>query len=810
MKATFKDNLREIKNSPGRFLSIFAIVAIGCAFYAGIRASAPDMLYTADKYYKDQNLMDIRITSQTINGICEEDVDKIRKTEGIEGIYPTHIKDVITISNNSKMVLRAHGIPINNLNPENNNYINRITITEGRLPEQSGECLVENKNFLQSGLKIGEKIILESGLEEPLSQSMKTCEYTIVGTAKIPLYVSFERGVASIGDGTINSFILLPEDDFIHNTYTDVFMTVKGTKDIDSYGDEYFNVINEVKDKVTSPEWIVTDRNSHFGFRELKNASENMETIAAVFPVFFFFVAVLVCMTTMTRMVDEQRGAIGTYKALGYSVNKIILKYLLYAGPAAVLGGVAGCTAGVLIFPTIIFNAWKLVYTLPSIAFVFQPVLVITTILVAVIIIITATFFACKKELTRSPAILMRPKAPKAGKKIFVEKINFIWKKLSFIQKVTVRNIFRYKKRFIMTVIGISGCTALLVGGFGIYDSVSEIVNLHFHEIHLYDGVVYSTDMSPGAREDYEGIFEKYKGIKQSAGSCQYFVTLDNGDEDINTTVLIPENVDEFRNFMVLRNLTSKKEIDLNTKGILIDEKLSKELNVKIGDTISVPDKIGKEEYIFQIDGIIENYMGHYIIMSPDTYRIAYGHTAPQTTLLVKFDGMGQEEESLLGEELMSDKRILSVAFTTGMEENINDTIKSLNIITAVLIVSAGALAFVVLYNLTNISVSERLREIATIKVLGFFDKEVSAYVYRENIILTILGSIMGLGLGVLLHRVVMSVVDMKNIMFGKNINIISFILSFILTIIFSVIVNLVMYWKLKKIHMVESLKSIE
>ena len=559
-----------------------------------------------------------------------------------------------------------------------------------------------------------------------------------------------------------------------------------------------------------APDWYVLDRNSHYSYMDYGASANKIGDIANVFPVFFFLVAALVCLTTMTRMVDEQRGNIGTLKALGYSKLSISSKYIVYAAVASTLGALVGLAIGVVLFPTVIFYAWGIMYTVPKVKLLLDLPLSIISILVAVSVTTLAAVLACYKELIETPSLLMRPKAPKEGKRIFLERISFIWKRMNFTEKVTARNIFRYKKRFFMTVIGISGCTALLLAGFGIKDSISTIASKQFGEIIKYDSQV-SIDKDSTLTEK-EDLFDKYKNDSRvediSEISTFNSKAIDDG-EDKSVKLIVPKNISEFKDFISLRERSSQKEIQLDNSGVVITEKLSKSLGVKKGDKITIENEDGDRKEV-EVSAISEMYVDHYVFMSPEYYKSTFGVTNEINALALKLNDTSTKVEEVLGTELMDNDIVKSVSFYSGLVNNFDNMISSLNIVVIVLIVSAGALAFVVLYNLTNVNVSERLREIATIKVLGFYDNEVSAYVYRENLVLTAIGSIVGLALGTILHRFIMITVEFDAMMFGRNINILSYLIAVVITMGFAILVNLVMYKKLKKIPMVESLKSVE
>lgn len=547
--------------------------------------------------------------------------------------------------------------------------------------------------------------------------------------------------------------------------------------------------------------WIVLDRNSHYSYRDYGACADRMDGIAKVFPVFFFLVAALVCMTTMTRMVDEQRNEMGTLKALGYSKLQIASKYIIYALIASILGSILGCSLGMYLFPTVIFNAWNTLYNIDQIKFLFQPGLILLASGSVTGITLLATLYSIYSELIEMPSQLMRPKAAKAGKKILLERITFIWKRLSFLQKVTARNIFRYKKRFFMTIIGIAGCSALLVAGFGINDSISDIVNQQYNVIYHYDATVSAKT------SEITSQIKSLKGVKDVYEEDHLAVTTKIENKDISTTVHIISNDKKFKDFCTLFN--GNKEFDLDDSSVLISQKMATKLNKKAGDTIKIKDANNKVIKA-KIKGVFTNYVGHHIYASESLYKSWNTNAKTTHIYLIKSKKTTKKFERNLGNKIMNIDGVQSVTFYSSLQKNFKDMIKSISYIVVVLVISAACLAFIVLYNLSNVNISERKREIATIKVLGFTRKEVDAYINRETILLTILGSLIGLGIGIGLHHLIMNLAEMDDIMFGRTINSISYVISFVMTIGFNAIINLCMHKKLNNIQMVESLKAVE
>ena len=1103
-----KDFIRDILKSKGRFLSIVAIVALGVAFFTGVKSSPIVMKTSSDKYYDKYNLMDIRLISTL--GLTDKDVDDIKNIKGVEGVYPTYSLDAISIYNSTEKVLKVHGLDLNKLN-DKKNYINQLKLIKGRLPQKSGECVLEIPKIKALNYPIGSEISLSSGKDDKLSKSLSKSKYKVVGYVETPYYLSQEKGNSSIGGGVIEGAIMIPKSDFKMDTYTEMFLTVKSAKELDTYGDEYSNLVktvtdkienmknklttrrynevvkkaedkiqkqedklskakkdfdkgkkeyeenklkseNEIKEaenkildaseqiedgkaqlknekkrafeqieegkiklanaetdlkngqkkyqtalkkfnsnkktaeseikkaesdlkelsnqiddlkngnkliekqlqneqlseverselenklnenlyilsvmqqkykdgtdklesskselllgekklketkatleasekkianektklksseklaeekfkkaeeelyqrenqieeaklelkenkaklktelnkakkelqeaeekiadgeekikdakkqikKIEKPTLYILDRDSHQSFVEYEGCANSIDALAKIFPVFFFAVAALVCLTTMTRMVDEQRINIGTLKGLGYKTSQISKKYILYALIACLTGSILGLAIGFSVFPTVIFFAYGMMYSIENIVYVFSIPIAIGITSLALIIITLSAYMACRKELKETPAILMRPKAPKSGKRILLERVPFIWNRFSFISKVTVRNIFRYKKRFLMTVLGIAGCTALILTGFGIKDSIEMILTGQYGTLFKYDmSLVIQSDMTD------KQIYELRKNLSDIDEINKYeFFSYENGDIKVNNTtkeitIVVPENLKKMDKFIHLQDRKTQNPIKLNNKGIVLTEKIARDLGVKAGDEIELINSDDKKAKI-KVSNITENYISHYVYISPENYTKLFEKDLDFNRVIGILNNPSVKIEDKLSKKLFDIETIDGITFNTASKETFHNTIKNLNYVVLIMIISAGALAFVVLYNLTNVNISERIREIATIKVLGFYDKEVSAYIYRENIILTIIGTVVGLGLGTILHKFIMVTVEIQSMMFGRVIDMSSYFIAAVLTIVLSLFVNLAMFYKLRNVKMVESLKSVD
>ncbi|MBC8536093.1 FtsX-like permease family protein [Feifania hominis] len=560
--------------------------------------------------------------------------------------------------------------------------------------------------------------------------------------------------------------------------------------------------------ELKTPVWYYYDRSDNAGAKGYYDNADRINAIAQIFPLFFLVVAALVCLTTMTRMVEEQRTQIGTVKALGYGKFAIASKYVLYAVVASLLGSAVGLAVGFWLFPTVIFNAYGIMYQLPDVLTPFHGGLALISTAAAVACTVVSALAACYRELATEPAQLMRPKAPKAGKRIFLERIGFLWNHLGFIQKVTARNLFRYKKRMLMTVVGIAGCAALMLTGFGVKDSINDIIAVQFDEIFHYDLMVILNDEQDGANEVRASV-ERDDRVGSSMLMLQdtYDAVADTGTMEVN--LFVPQSGELLGQFVTMRERRSETPVAFDDTGAVITEKLATQLDLSPGDRISLRDSTGKSVEV-PISGVMENYTYHYVFLSPALYESCFGEPPAFNGLTITMaDGHAGEQEAL-SKDLLLDDAVLTATSTADIRDQFGDVIRSLDMVVIVLIVAAGALAFVVLYNLTNINVTERIREIATIKVLGFYDREVSAYVYRENMALTLIGTVAGLFGGVLLHHFVIVTAEIDIVMFGRQIQPMSYLYAAVMTFVFAIVVNLVMHQRLKKVSMVESLKSVE
>ena len=602
----------------------------------------------------------------------------------------------------------------------------------------------------------------------------------------------------------------------------------KGEKDLADGKKEYEDAQKDAEDEIAEnqqklddakkeledlekPEWMVTDREDLPEYTDYGDNADRLRNIGQVFPVIFFLVAALISLTTMTRMVEEQRTQIGTLKALGYKKSAIAAKYICYAFFATLLGSVLGMLIGEKIIPYIIITAYGIMYhnVANTISIDYQPGFALIASAASVVCTVGATLFASGKELQETPASLMRPPAPKEGKRVLLERLTFIWKHLSFSWKSTIRNLFRYKKRLIMTVFGIAGSMGLMLVGFGIQDSISDIAAIQYRELQHYDGMVIED--SDATEEEHEELFEYMKGNEQIAHCNRVQMTkisAPKGSSNISIYLFVPESLSEFAKDVTLKNRITGETYELTDEGAAISEKTASLLGLKVGDMI--PLKKGDKEYKVRVAVITENYMSHYLYMTPRVYEQTFGEKPEYENIVFTMQEDCKDDLEMAGTRILAYPGALSISYTSSLASQVDRMLSTLDAVILVLIVSAGMLAFVVLYNLNNINITERQRELATLKVLGFYDGEVSQYVLRENVILTVLGIMFGAVFGILIHRYVITTVEVDAVMFGRNIKLLSFLYSGILTSIFSIVVNGVMHFKLKTIDMVESLKSVE
>lgn len=823
VKALRKDAFKEIINTRKRFLSILLIVLLGVGFFAGIRAVSPDMKKTADMYFDENKMMDIEVIST--KGLTDDDVKEIQDLQDVKIVEGTYSKDVLTKVDEEEVVLKIHTLSDN---------INCVKLQQGEMPKNEEECVVEESFLNSTNKKIGDTIILEAK-DTLAGPNLKNKEIKIVGSIRSPLYISRERGSTKLASGKINYYIYVPQSEIISQIYTEIYVRVKDADKLDTFSDEYEDKIKKVKSDIENiakerteseyeklkvkPEWYVLDRNQNTGYASYSQDSERIANIGKVFPFVFFVIAALISLTSMTRMVEEQRVQIGTLKALGYTKGKIALKYILYAVLATLIGGIIGMLLGFRILPEIIYNMYAMMYSMKDVVLEFNTGIAITGLGLALICTVGATIIACYKELNLQPASLMRPKSPKAGKRVLLERISWLWSKLKFTQKVTIRNVFRYKKRVSMTIIGILGCTALMVAGFGLRESVSNMIPSQYGEVFLYDmSITLKNEQTSDEIQKYIDEVcniktnDKNNDVTDAMAFNMQAVEILKKETKQDIQLIVPEKTDVLSDYIVLENRVSKEKYSLSDNGVVITEKLAKLLGIKQGEKITIKNSNDKQAEV-EVKGITRNYLMHYMYISPEYYESIFGEKIKYNTILLKEQSevkKSEESENKLGKKILENSNISKVTFMSQTKSIFDEVMDNMTFVVWILIISAGLLAFVVLYNLANVNISERIRELATIKVLGFYDKEVYDYVGRETTILTIIGILLGLIAGYFLEMFILKTCELDILMFDTRISIWSYVYSASLTILFTLIVSVVTYFALKKIDMIESLKSVE
>ena len=525
----------------------------------------------------------------------------------------------------------------------------------------------------------------------------------------------------------------------------------------------------------------------------------------------FFVIATLISLTTMSRMVEEERTEIGTLKALGYNNLQIMMKYIIYSFLASSIGGFLGACFGLKFFPYVIISMYQMMYDINKLIIEFNIYYAILGIGIMTFCIVGASVYTAIKELKSTPNELMRPKAPKPGKRVLLEKIPFIWNKLNFTQKVTIRNMFRYKKKFLMTVIGIMGCTALIITGFGLKDSISKIMDYQYVDIYNYDILIgIKNSLTEDEINELNNSIENRDEIENT---IKVYITSNeahNQDFDVDTQILVVQNSDTLKKVINLKDLKTGNELILNDNEVIITDKLSQLLKVKIGDEIKLSDSDDNEYYV-KVGGIAEHYISHYIYMTDNLYKKIYNKDVSSNIIFAQYkEKLSEEDEYKLSKELLDNSKVSSVTLTSYLMKTMDDTLNAMNYVVYILIISAGLLAFIVLYNLANVNISERIRELATIKVLGFYDREVYNYVTREIILLTAIGILLGVIFGYFLNMFILSTCEINLLRFKRIVTPLSIFISCIITVVFTMIVNFITYFSLKKIDMIESLKSVE
>lgn len=804
-RTTLKMLARSIKNSWGRFSAILAIIALGVGFFSGLKITKQAMVNELDSYYDRLEFFDFRLISSL--GFSDADVEYFASLEDIKGAEGSFGADAIAEYDGSFGVFKFISLPED---------VNKLNVLHGRLPEGEDECVADARKFDRSFL--GQTVSISASNNADTVGNFLKKEFTIVGIADSPLYISAERGNTDLLSGTLSGFIFIPYQSFYADYFTDIY--IKLNQDAYIYSEEYDELIERYEENLSQllkeraddryeelisagvpflpqPATLVLTRESNPAYKSYENDTSIVSGISNVFPAFFLLVAILICITTMTRMVDEERGQIGTLKAMGYGAFSISLKYLLYTGIAALLGWAIGFMLGTWLIPQIFWLAYGITYDFSTLQYVFSEGLAFSTLAVALVSCAGSSLYACYKELFSPPAALLRPRAPKAGKRILLERIKPLWKRFSFLQKVTIRNLLRYKRRLIMMLLGIGGCASLILAGFGMKDSVADIARYQYEEIILYD---LEVTFSSSPDEDSKARFlQDYIGNEKN---CLFAAvsTVDaegsGGKVPAKLVAFEGENISDFFNIQ-------KDALPLAGDKAIISRQIADKFGLKEGDEVTL--SAGLKSASFEVAAVFENYVGNFVFITLSSYSGMFGEGGENAAFILEKVNAGE-----LGASISTDHTVSYVTYVKDLKDKVESSMSSINYIVLFIIIMAGCLAFIVIYNLTNINITERTREIATIKVLGFYPMETAVYVLRENLALTVIGSLIGLGFGRGLHELVLSMLSIDGFYFAPKVLGLSYVFSFLLTILFSAIVSAFMFIRIDRIKMAESLKTME
>ena len=808
----------KIKDNYKRFLSLICMAFLGVGFYVGIQSSSPDMLKTLDNFYDENNVYDISVISNV--GLTEDDLLKLSKIKNVELAINIQEKDTyLEIEENNYVVKLI----------EYNSQMNNVHIKEGRLPKNNNEVSVDYALLENNNLKLGDNITIDGK------------KYSIVGNVISPLYFSAERPNSNLGSGKVDYYIYVYNGSLDLEAYSNIYITVKGAKKHLTNSDSYKKLINNVKkdidlikdkqqdirydelysdiietsemygisideSKFIKPKWYIYDRLDNTSYKELINASDNLKKIGNIFPIIFFAISVLVSLISMMRMIEEDRVENGTLKSLGYNSFHITLKYVIYSLLATTIGSSVGAIFGSYMIPNVIWNIYKKIFFIPKFIYLLKSDYNALGLWICILCICGTSVIVCIKNLREVPANLMRPKAPKSGKKILLERINFIWKKLKFSDKITIRNIFRYKSRVITTILGIAGCTSLILAGFGLKDSIKDVIDFQFNNIIKYDKMLM-TNESINQIDIEKELLNDDKVENYTNVNTQNIKVLFN-DEEHEVTMITPDDFNSISKSISLIDLKTNNIIDnISDNSCIISEKTAKLLDIDVGDKISLLDN-DNNKYDIKVSYIIKNYINQYLYINKNTYNNLFNNYKINSILIsLKEEDKNSKE---FDKKYISNGYALTIVDIDDIKSSMSDMLSSIDSIVAILIIAAASLAFVVLYNLSNINISERKREIATLKVLGFYPSEVDKYINRETVLLTILGIGIGLLFGSYLSHFIISTCEPDFIMFDRHVYTLSYFYSLFITVIFTIIVTIVTHFNLKKINMVTSLKNVE
>ena len=812
-------SFRKIWDTRKKFLSLLCMALLGVGFFAGIKATSPDMSKTLDEYLDNNNVYDVEIVSTL--GLTDEDIEEIKKLSIASYITGSRYTDEIIDIENKEKVVRIISLT----------DINKVILKDGNLPTKTGEIVVEKLFLDDYDLKIGDILNFDS-------ENLKDNEFKIVGVVESPIYFTKYRGTTNIGSGEWNYYFYIQNEAFAIDYYTNIYVTLNAAKDKMTNSESYLSIVESDSKKIEKikskreesryenlygdaikkleslgmeineddfqrPTWYIFDRTDNQAYTTFIDATESIKQIGSVFPLVFFIVAILISLISMSRMVEEERCEIGTLKGLGFSNSHLYFKNLLYSFLATSIGGIIGMFIGFNLIPKVIWNIYTSLFFIPEFVSEFSLYYASIGLIIALVCICGASIITTHNILKEKTSNLMRAKAPKIGKKIFLENFKF-WDNLRFSTKISIRNVFRYKKRIIVTIIGLAGSTALLLVGFGLKDSVNDVVEFNYNNVFVYDRMIYLKDNYDN--DTIMNLLNNNINIGAKVKVSYELINLYNEDKkNLEINLIAPEVKEEIGSVIYLNDINNdKKRIVLPDTGIVLSEKLAKSLNVKVGDKVSF--LIDDEYKEIEITYIVENYINDYAYLSKESYESLFNSFKTNVIFLKVTEDYDISFDNIL----MGTNDIANIITKEASSNLINDILSNLNAVVVILIVASSMLAFVILYNLSSINISERKREISTLKVLGFYDEEVDAYITNENYFITVVGIIIGLIFGLYLCHYVISTCEPQFVMFVRHIKIPSYIISAIISGLFTFIVSKITHFNLKKIDMVESLKSNE
>lgn len=784
---------RKIKSSLGRFIAITLIILLGVMLFTGIKSSGPDLYHNADTYFKNQKLSDVQITSPV--GVTSENIAQAKTIKNAT----VETRKITTVSEkNGSNIFQLYSTSAKD-------KLNQPKIVSGRMPKNSNEIILDQT--ASDKYNLNQEIQFENN-------GLKKDSYEIVGFVTSPLFINeHERPATTIGNGKVDFFAYLDQSQFAAPNAQAIYVKYHDLSNLDVYSSKYQDKvdakISKLKTIVTNapntPEMLTLSFEDHQdlpGFDAYSGVVDRISVIANVFPMFFFLIAILITFTTMTRMVEEERVQIGTFKALGFKKSEISLSYYFYAIAAAIIGTVLGILIGVNTLPMIVMTIMQQMYIFPPSGILVEAVTIIIAVILSLIATVGAVALVMNKDLREKPANLMLPRAPAAGKRILLEKIQPLWHRFSFFQKISYRNLFRFKSRMWMGIIGIAGGAGLILTGFGITNSIAASGQRQYADVVKYQAIVTVSDMNNTSK--VEAIFKNDKNIESTLPVKMDVVSAQSSTKKVNTVSMIM--TDQVAQFPKYSNVTSAQ---LNKNGAVITDKLANLLNVKIGSQITVKNSAGQVLKI-KIAAISKNYVGHYVYLNSKYFKELNPKNPTLNSFLVKSKKVNQASEKDFSKKLLATNEAININFISSQKQTLTDMVKSLDPIVIVFIVLSGLLTFVVLYNLVNINISERIRELSTIKVLGFFDREVTMYIVRENIVLTLLGILFGVIFGNILLWFILQQAMTEEVVFPQTISVIGYVTAVVLTIVFTAVVMLITHRKLKKVNMIDALKANE